>query len=125
MHISKSLSIIAVAVVVLVLCTVAATASPSVQSTNASKAAVATPHTARVGNATTAAVKTPPVVGAGVWHNETVGSGGGEGTSLQLSPAGWPAISYYDSTYVDLYYTYKDASGWHIQTVDSVGDVGW
>jgi len=40
-------------------------------------------------------------------------------TSLQLTPAGWPAISYGGWTNWDLKYTYKDASGWHIQVVDS------
>jgi hypothetical protein len=42
----------------------------------------------------------------------------GHYTSLQLTPAGWPAISYYDWTNMTLKYTYKDAAGWHNQVVD-------
>jgi hypothetical protein len=74
-----------------------------------------------VSNATTAAVKTPLIVGAAGWHIQTVDSSGDVGgfTSLRLTPAGWPAISYYDNTTKDLKYTYKDASGWHNQVVDS------
>ena len=36
----------------------------------------------------------------------------------------YPHISYYDETNADLKYAYRDASGWHIQTVDSEGSVG-
>ena len=97
------------------------------QAANASRAAVATPYTARVSNATTAAVKTPLIVGAAGWHIQTVDSSGDVGgfTSLRLTPAGWPAISYYDNTTKDLKYTYMDATGWHTQVVDSEGDVGF
>jgi len=36
----------------------------------------------------------------------------------------YPHISYYDATGGNLKYAYKDATGWHIETVDSDGDVG-
>jgi hypothetical protein len=108
MHISKSVSFIAVAVVVfLVLASVAFVTPLAAGAANASKAAVATPYTARVGNVSTAAVKTPPVVGAGVWHTQTVDSAGAD-SSLQLTPTGWPAISYYGRD--PLMYAYKLAS---------------
>ena len=45
-------------------------------------------------------------------------------TSIALDSQGFPHISYYDWTNGDLKYAYKDASGWHIETVDSAGDVG-
>ncbi|WP_144060459.1 hypothetical protein [Archaeoglobus sulfaticallidus] len=56
---------------------------------------------------------------------ETVdSSGGGRHPSLALDSNGNPHISYYDATNGDLKYAYKDANGWHIETVDSEGDVG-
>jgi hypothetical protein len=48
----------------------------------------------------------------------------GYDTSLQLTPTGWPAISYYDVTNGDLKYTYKNTGGWHTEVVDSGGNVG-
>jgi hypothetical protein len=94
-HISKSFSLIVI-VAVVILCTAAATLSPAVEAANVS----------------TAAVKTTPVVAAGVWHSETVDSPGDVGlyNSLQLTPTGWPAISYFDYTNYDLKYAYKSAS---------------
>jgi hypothetical protein len=121
--------IITLMVATIVLTSVAAIITPlSAGAGNASKTAAVTSPTAWKGNAsTTAAVKTAPIVGAGTWHIQTVDSAVnavGYYTSLQLTPTGWPAISYYDWGYGDLKYTYKDASGWHTQTVDSGGDVG-
>jgi hypothetical protein len=135
--------IIMVATIVLASVTAFVTPPQSVQAANASKAAVAAPlsagaanaskaavaappHTVQAGNASTAAAKTPPIVGAAGWHIQTVDSSAfvGTDTSLALTSAGWPAISYYDLQNEDLKYTYKDASGWHNQVVDSAGDVG-
>jgi hypothetical protein len=48
----------------------------------------------------------------------------GRYTSLELDAAGRPHISYYDAENGDLKYAYKDASVWHVETVDSVGNVG-
>ena len=126
MHISKSCSSIAVVVVILlVLVSVAAFVTPlSAGAGNATKTAVVSSTTARRGNASTAAVKTPPVVGASTWNTQTVDYSGGGITSLQLTPAGWPAISYFDGGNGILKYTYKDASGWHNQVVDGAGWVG-
>jgi hypothetical protein len=64
MHISKSFSFVAVAVVVL-LCTVAVTLSPVVQAGNVTTTTPVAPYTAQANKVSTAAVKTPPVVGAG------------------------------------------------------------
>ena len=67
------------------------------------------------------------------WHIETVDSAGyvGEYTSLTLDGSGYPHISYYccgtptpGCNIGDLKYAYQDASGWHIETVDSEGNVG-
>ena len=46
-------------------------------------------------------------------------------TSIALDSQGYPHISYHNGTNDDLRYAYKDASGWHIETVDSAGDVGY
>jgi hypothetical protein len=48
----------------------------------------------------------------------------GRYTSLQLDTAGRPHISYYDVKNGDLKYAYKDSAAWHVETVDSVGNVG-
>ena len=45
-------------------------------------------------------------------------------TSLDLDQSDFPHVSYYDATSGDLKYAYRNASGWHIETVDSEGDVG-
>jgi len=45
-------------------------------------------------------------------------------TSLALDEDEYPHISYIDKTNQDLKYAFQDASGWHIQTVDSEGWVG-
>jgi hypothetical protein len=64
-----------------------------------------------------------PTVGAGTWNIETVDSSGGQYTSLQLTPAGWPAISYARGS--NLMYAYKDESGWHTETADRPGGLGY
>src|SRR5665647_815765 len=112
--------IITLMVATIVLTSVAAIITPlSAGAGNASKTTAVTTHTTRVSNVSTAAVKTTPIVGAGKWNIQLVDNGGGSSnvgtdTSLQLTPTGWPAISYYDNTNYDLKYAYKDASGWHI-----------
>jgi Uncharacterized protein conserved in bacteria (DUF2334) len=60
------------------------------------------------------------------WNLQTVDNSSDVGlyTSLALTSANWPAISYYNQTNGDLKYTYKNAAGWHTQTVDSTGNVG-
>ena len=59
------------------------------------------------------------------WYTETVDNGGqGRYSSLALDAGGYPHISYYDYQNADLRYAYQDASGWHIQVIDSAGDVG-
>jgi hypothetical protein len=68
------------------------------------------------------------------WHFETVDDQTyvGSHTSLALDSTGYPHISYFycgTTSYpkcneFDLRYAYQDATGWHIQTADSTGDVG-
>ena len=114
-------------VATIVLASVAAYVTPlSAGAGNTTKTAAVTSPTARAGNASTAAVKTTPIVGAGVWHIQTVDSAGDAiYTSLQLTTAGWPAISYWNMNNGTLKYVYKDATGWHTETVDSSsGDPG-
>ncbi len=48
----------------------------------------------------------------------------GRYTSLSLDGDGYAHISYCDHSYGYLKYAYQDASGWHIQIVDSEGRVG-
>lgn len=62
-----------------------------------------------------------------VWRIETVDDDGWVGlySSLALDSWGQPHISYHDIGNVDLKYAYKDATGWHVETVTgSEGDVG-
>ena len=67
------------------------------------------------------------------WHIEAVDSAGvfGTSTSLTLDPTnGYPRISYgylqiSDAQNSDLKYAAYDGSTWHIETVDSAGDVGY
>jgi hypothetical protein len=61
----------------------------------------------------------------GDWLVEHVDTGGlGQYSSIALDAAGWPHISYYDFGNGDLKYAYKDAGGWHVETVDSAGNTG-
>lgn len=61
------------------------------------------------------------------WHTETVDWPGdvGQDSSLAIECLGplesRTHISYRDLTYLDLKYAYKDASGWHVETVDGMG----
>jgi hypothetical protein len=48
----------------------------------------------------------------------------GEYTSLALDWSGYPHISYRDGTNDDLKHAYRDPMGWHLETVDSAGNVG-
>ena len=51
--------------------------------------------------------------------------------SLDVGPDGWPHIAYFDGSTItgegnnDLLYAYRDASGWHSETVDAEGNTGW
>jgi len=66
------------------------------------------------------------------WANETIESVGdvGASCSLALDSLGRPHVSYYDYTWNtgvkhrDLKYAWRDASSWHNETVDSLGQVG-
>ncbi|MBC8447726.1 MAG: carboxypeptidase regulatory-like domain-containing protein [Chloroflexi bacterium] len=66
------------------------------------------------------------------WHIETVDSEGNAGlyTSLALNRNGYVHISYYycgdpwPCDVGDLMYAYQDTVGWHVEIVDSEGDVG-
>jgi hypothetical protein len=55
------------------------------------------------------------------WFHETVDTSGATGfyTSLALGSMDYPRISYYTLDGGTLRYAYKDASGWHLETVDS------
>jgi hypothetical protein len=60
-----------------------------------------------------------------VWFVELVAKGKvGQYSSIQVDDAGWPHIAFYDFGNGDLKYAFKDGSGWHIETVDSEGNVG-
>jgi PKD repeat protein len=61
-----------------------------------------------------------PVGWSTMW---TVDSGSLWDTSLVMD-GGYGHVSYYDAMNGALKYAYQDASGWHLQTVDSDGDVG-
>ena len=109
----RSTKLFSFIIVILMLTVVFAGLTPlSAGAGNATTTAAVMPPTARVGNVSTAAVKTTPIVGAAGWHIQTADSAGDVGyfTSLQLTPTGWPAISYYDYTNGDLKYAYKSAS---------------
>ena len=52
----------------------------------------------------------------------TGASGTGSYTAIALDGSGYALISHYGGS--NLKFTYRDASGWHTQDVDTVGDVG-
>jgi hypothetical protein len=60
------------------------------------------------------------------WLIETVDSDGSVGgsISLALDSNGYPAISYWDNTNLDLKFARWNGSSWDIEIVDSDGDVG-
>lgn len=58
------------------------------------------------------------------WQVEIVDAYGGPYHSLALDGAGNPHIAYYQTLSYDLGYADRDGSGWHLQTIDSEGDVG-
>jgi hypothetical protein len=68
-----------------------------------------TPLSTGAANASTTAVITPPIVGAGTWNIQTVDNNADAGcyTSLALTSTGWPAISYRLDSPGTLKYAYK------------------
>lgn len=56
------------------------------------------------------------------WELESVETADSSGTraAIALDGSGYPHISYYHSTDKELKYAYKDADGWHLETVDTV-----
>jgi hypothetical protein len=59
------------------------------------------------------------------WQDEWVPfSGSVIEASLALDESGRPYISYYGASDWDLKYGWRDETGWHIETVDSAGNVG-
>jgi len=73
----------------------------------------------------------PTLTGSGTWSNFTIDSVGnvGQYTSLTLDFSGFPIISYYDATNIDLKFAKSptlDGSGtWTVVTIDSCGNVGF
>jgi catechol 2,3-dioxygenase-like lactoylglutathione lyase family enzyme len=65
--------------------------------------------------------------GMDAWNVETVDSQPYVGlySSLALDDDGYPHISYFDAANDALKYAYKDAGGWHIETVEIVGWAGY
>ena len=65
---------------------------------------------------------------AGEWHIEAVDPSTtvdvGAFSSLALDSNGYPHISYFDITNLDLKYARWNGSSWQIETVDSAGEVG-
>jgi hypothetical protein len=60
----------------------------------------------------------------GGWRIVNVAAGSFAHTSLALDANGYAHISAYDSANADLVYAWQDAAGWHVEVVDSQGDVG-
>jgi hypothetical protein len=61
------------------------------------------------------------------WYNEVVDdsvTSWGAETSIRLDKNGYPRISYYDRSNLDLRYAWRDSSSWHVETADFEGDVG-
>ena len=63
-----------------------------------------------------------------IWTIETIDSAVtgkvGGSTSISLDSAGREHITYYDVLYRQLNYAYKDGSGWHSETVESLNKTG-
>jgi hypothetical protein len=64
------------------------------------------------------------------WTLTRIDTGGGRTTSTGIEPSvsldshGFPHISYYDSSNADLRYASWNGTGWELETVDSINDVG-
>jgi hypothetical protein len=60
----------------------------------------------------------------GGWRVVNVAAGSFAQTSLALDADGYARISAYDAANADLVYAWQDAAGWHVEVVDSLGDIG-
>lgn len=58
------------------------------------------------------------------WQIETMDGNGSDHASLALDALGDPHISYYSISQGDLYYAHYYNESWHVQGVDTAGDVG-
>ena len=58
------------------------------------------------------------------WHDEAVGEDRSSGPCLELDTDDYPHISYFGFDGGNLRYAYKNRSGWHKETADTVGYCG-